>query len=61
LLISHRLNTVRDADLLIILRDGVVIEQGTHDTLMRSGGAYARLFRMQAAGYRDRTPQDAQP
>ncbi|HSK96640.1 MAG TPA: ABC transporter ATP-binding protein [Euzebyales bacterium] len=58
LLISHRLNTVRDADLLVILRDGVVIEQGTHDALMRTGGAYARLFRLQAAGYRDQAPQD---
>jgi ATP-binding cassette, subfamily B, bacterial len=51
LLISHRLSTVRDAELLVVLRDGVVIEQGTHDSLMRSDGAYARLFRLQAAGY----------
>lgn len=51
LLISHRLNTVREADLLFVLRDGVVIEQGTHEDLMRTDGAYARLFRLQASGY----------
>lgn len=61
LLISHRLNTVRDADLLVVLRDGVVVEQGTHDTLMGRGGEYARLFRLQAAGYHDRTVEDARP
>ena len=51
LLISHRLNTVRDADLLVVLADGAVVEQGTHESLMAAGGAYAELFRLQAAGY----------
>ncbi|NUW43361.1 ABC transporter ATP-binding protein [Nonomuraea rhodomycinica] len=53
LLISHRLNTVRDADLIVVLRDGVVAEQGTHDQLMAAGGTYAHLFRLQSAGYTD--------
>lgn len=53
LLISHRLNTVRDADLIVVLRDGVVAEQGTHHGLVEAGGEYARLFARQAAGYRD--------
>ncbi|WP_067128616.1 ABC transporter ATP-binding protein [Microtetraspora malaysiensis] len=53
LLISHRLNTVRDADLIVVLRDGVVAEQGTHDQLMATGGTYARMFRLQSAGYTD--------
>lgn len=52
LIISHRLNTVRDADLLAVLQDGAVIEQGSHDTLMLADGVYARLFRLQATGYR---------
>ncbi len=51
LLISHRLSTVRDADLIVVLDDGVVGEQGTHDELMRAGGRYADLFRLQASGY----------
>jgi ATP-binding cassette subfamily B protein len=59
LLISHRLNTVRDADLLIVLADGALAEQGTHDSLVRTGGAYARLFHLQAAGYQDHTRQTA--
>ncbi|GIH06139.1 multidrug ABC transporter permease [Rhizocola hellebori] len=51
LLISHRLGTIRDADLIVILDDGQVAAQGTHDELMASESGYARLFRLQAAGY----------
>jgi len=51
LLISHRLSTVRDADLIAVLSEGRVTEQGDHTTLMASGGEYARLFALQAAGY----------
>ncbi|MFC1403022.1 MULTISPECIES: ABC transporter ATP-binding protein [Streptacidiphilus] len=51
LLISHRLSSVRQADRIVVLRGGRIIEQGDHDSLMRSGGAYAELFRTQAAGY----------
>ena len=50
-LISHRLNTVRDADHIIVLSGGVIIEQGDHDTLMACPGTYARLFSLQARGY----------
>ncbi|GAA3535175.1 ABC transporter ATP-binding protein [Nonomuraea rosea] len=53
LLISHRLNTVRDADLIIVLSGGVIAEAGTHGQLMALDGGYARLFRMQATGYQD--------
>lgn len=56
LLISHRLNTVRDADLIVVLADGRVVEQGTHAQLMAAGGTYARLFGLQARGYTDAVP-----
>jgi ATP-binding cassette subfamily B protein len=54
-LISHRLNTVRDADHIVVLSDGAVAEQGTHATLMVKAGIYARLFSLQAKGYADAT------
>lgn len=50
-LISHRLNAVRDADLIAVLGEGQIIERGTHDELMVAGGEYARLFSLQASGY----------
>ncbi|MDI6097441.1 ABC transporter ATP-binding protein [Actinoplanes sp. NEAU-A12] len=61
LLISHRLNTVRDADLIVVLQDGAVAEQGTHAALMTAGGRYAQLFRLQASGYDDALVTGATP
>src|SRR5207245_8905839 len=49
--ISHRFSTVRRADRIIFLEHGRLVEEGTHDELMRLNGRYARLFRMQAAAY----------
>jgi ATP-binding cassette subfamily B protein len=52
LLVSHRLNAVRGAaDRIVVLGDGRVVEEGSHDELMGRGGEYARLFGLQAAGY----------
>ncbi|MGH3588718.1 MAG: ABC transporter ATP-binding protein, partial [Pseudonocardia sp.] len=51
LLISHRLSAVRDADVIAVLDDGRVREQGRHAELLAAGGAYARLFTLQARGY----------
>ena len=52
LLISHRFSTVRMADRIIVLEDGLVIEQGTHQELLKQKGRYQRLFSLQAAGYK---------
>lgn len=52
ILISHRFSTVRMADRIIVLRNGKVEEQGSHEELLNNGGLYEELFTMQAAGYR---------
>jgi len=49
--ISHRFSTVRRADRIIFLEHGRLVEEGTHEELMRLNGRYAKLFRMQAAAY----------
>lgn len=51
ILISHRFSTVRMADQILVLSQGRVLEQGTHQELVQSGQKYARLFKLQAAGY----------
>jgi ATP-binding cassette subfamily B protein len=52
ILISHRFSTVRMADRIVVLQNGTITEQGTHEELVRGGGLYAELFDMQASGYR---------
>jgi ATP-binding cassette subfamily B protein len=51
-LISHRFSTVRMADRILVLRNGELVEHGTHAALVAQGGLYAELFQLQAAGYR---------
>ncbi|MGA2471550.1 MAG: ABC transporter ATP-binding protein [Solirubrobacteraceae bacterium] len=53
LLISHRFSTVRRADLIVVLADGQVAEQGSHDALLARNGRYAELFRLQADRFTD--------
>jgi ATP-binding cassette subfamily B protein len=56
--ISHRFSTVRRADRIVFLEHGRLVEEGTHEELMRLDGRYARLFRMQASAY---TGEDVLP
>ncbi|MFY9574515.1 MAG: ATP-binding cassette domain-containing protein, partial [Blastocatellia bacterium] len=51
-IISHRFSTVRMADRIIVLQNGMVIEDGSHQELVNLGGLYAELFALQAEGYR---------
>jgi ATP-binding cassette subfamily B protein len=52
LFISHRFSTVRSADRILVLENGKIAEEGTHDQLSRMGGRYAEMFEMQASSYR---------
>jgi len=52
LFISHRFSTVRMADRILVLANGKIAEEGTHDQLARLGGRYAEMFEMQASSYR---------
>ncbi len=52
LFISHRFSTVRSADRILVLDNGRITEEGTHDQLSRLGGRYAEMFEMQASSYR---------
>ena len=52
LFISHRFSTVRMADRIVVLEDGKIAEEGTHEQLSNLGGRYAEMFELQAASYR---------
>ena len=48
--IAHRLSTIRGADVILVMEDGQVVEQGNHDSLLEARGAYWRLYNAQFAG-----------
>jgi ABC-type multidrug transport system fused ATPase/permease subunit len=53
IIISHRFSTVRNADRIIVLDEGKIIEEGSHKELIAMNGKYAKAFRLQAEGYQD--------
>ncbi len=48
-IVAHRLSTIREADVILVMRDGHIVEQGTHETLLRKRGFYAQLYQSQFA------------
>ena len=48
-IVAHRLSTIREADVILVMKDGHIIEQGNHETLLRKGGFYAKLYESQFA------------
>ena len=46
-IVAHRLSTIREADVILVMKDGHVIEQGDHDSLLDAGGFYAKLYNSQ--------------
>jgi subfamily B ATP-binding cassette protein MsbA len=53
--IAHRLSTIEGADLIVVMEHGRIVEQGTHDELLASGGMYANLYRLQFSALAEAT------
>ena len=49
-IVAHRLSTIKEADVILVMRDGNIIEQGSHDELVNAGGFYSELYESQFAG-----------
>ncbi|MGN1146602.1 MAG: ABC transporter ATP-binding protein, partial [Acetatifactor sp.] len=49
-IVAHRLSTIKEADTILVMKDGNIIEQGNHEKLLAQGGFYAELYNSQFAG-----------
>ncbi len=49
-IVAHRLSTIREADMILVMKDGRVVEKGTHDSLLHAGSSYAKLYNSQFEG-----------
>ena len=49
-IVAHRLSTIREADVILVMRDGRIVEQGNHESLLAADGFYAELYHSQFAG-----------
>lgn len=58
--IAHRLSTIRDADTILVMENGRIVEQGSHDQLLAANGSYAELYRTQFRGGQDELVADAE-
>ena len=58
-IVAHRLSTIREADVILVMRDGKIIEQGTHDSLLARNGFYAKLYNSQFEGVDHDSPAAA--
>ena len=47
---AHRLSTIREADVILVMKDGHIVEQGSHDELLAANGFYAKLYNSQFEG-----------
>lgn len=56
--IAHRLSTIRDADTILVMEEGRIVEQGSHDSLLKVDGAYSRLYHSQFAGPADGSQEE---
>ena len=48
-IVAHRLSTIREADVILVMRDGKIVEQGSHEALLKADGFYATLYNSQFA------------
>lgn len=58
LVIAHRLSTIRNADLIVVMDQGKIVEQGTHDNLLKKKGFYYNLVRQQEKQAKEETTSD---
>ena len=59
IVIAHRLSTVMDADCILVVNDGKIVEQGTHEELLKEQGAYAALYKTQFGSKKENTDPKA--